>query len=124
MHTFNWEETNQIANTVSIRAKNNLVLNLLDYTHIHAHAFSIYRERELILIINNCSLPGNGKVAENVCYEWTTFQQVRNIAYERVGQASTRANENHHYETINDVIAAARSNRDYYNTRLAATTPL
>ena len=53
-----------------------------------------------------------------------SIQQVQNIAYERVGQASMKADEDHHYETINDVTAAARSNRDYYNTRLAAATPL
>ena len=66
MHTFNWEGTIQIANTVLIRAKNNLVLNLLDNTHNPCIHF-FHRERELILIINNCSLPGNGKVASRKC---------------------------------------------------------
>jgi hypothetical protein len=85
-----------------------------------------HREREMVVIINECAIPGNGKVAENVCYACTTFRQapieiqptVQNVSYERVGGMRTDENH-HHYETISDVTAA---HRDYYNT--AATTQL
>jgi hypothetical protein len=86
-----------------------------------------HREREMVVIINECAIPGNGKVAENVCYACTTFQQVpievqptiQNVSYERVG--GMRTDETHYYETISDITAA---HRDYYNTHLAVTTRL
>ena len=88
----------------------------------------LHSERESVAIINNRAIPGNGEVAENVCYEWTTIRQapivhqptVQNVAYERV-ENDTRADETHHYEAISDVTATQRDN---YNTNLAATTQL
>lgn len=84
---------------------------------MYIHAYTYFgREKELVIIINNCAIPGNGKVAENICYEWTTFQQapidvqptVRNIAYETIGKTGPRADETHYYETISDLTAAQR----------------
>ena len=83
----------------------------------------MHRERESAAIINNHAIPGNGEVAENVCYERTTFWQapiehqptVQNVAYERVENDTSRADETHHYEAISDVTA---THRDYYNTTM------